>query len=55
MKLSSIFFALFFTLVVISGCGVVETIFKAGMIWAFIIVGLIVFMLVYVLMRFRKK
>jgi hypothetical protein len=54
MKLSSVFFALLFTMIVLSGCGAVETIFKAGMAWAFILVGLIVFLLIYLVMRARK-
>ena len=44
MRLSSVFFALLFSLVVLSGCGAIETIFKAGMAWAFILVGLVVFL-----------
>lgn len=55
MKLSSVFFALLFTVVVLSGCGVVETIFKAGMAWAFILVGLVVFLVIFVAMKARKK
>jgi hypothetical protein len=55
MKLSSLFFALFFTMVVLSGCGVVETIFKAGMAWAFILIGLVVFLVIFVAMKARRK
>ena len=55
MKLSSVFFALLFTMIVLSGCGVVETIFKAGMVWAFILIGLVVFLVIFVAMKMRRK
>ena len=54
MRLSSVFFALLFSLVVLSGCGAIETIFKAGMAWAFILVGLVVFLVLWLVMRARK-
>ena len=54
MKLSSIFFILFSTLFVLSGCGAIETIFKAGMWWAFILVGLVVIIIIWVAAKARK-
>jgi len=55
MRISSLIFVLLFTMVVLSGCGVVETIFKAGMAWAFILVGLVIFLVVFVAMKARRK
>ena len=55
MRLSSLYFALFFTMVVLSGCGAVETIFKAGMAWAFILIGIVVFVVIWLAMKARRK
>ena len=55
MKTSSVFFALLFAVVVLSGCGAIETIFKAGMAWAFILIGLVVFLVIFVAMKARRK
>jgi len=54
MKLSSFFFILFFTLFVLSGCGAVETIFKAGMWWAFFLVALVIVIIFWVVAKTRK-
>lgn len=40
---------------VLSGCGAIETIFKAGMWWAFILVALVVGIILYVMAKVRKK
>jgi hypothetical protein len=53
--MSSVFFALLFTMIVLSGCGAIETIFKAGMAWAFILVGLVVFLVIWIAMKARRK
>jgi hypothetical protein len=53
--MSSVFFALLFTMIVLSGCGAIETIFKAGMAWAFIPVGLVVFLVIWIAMKARRK
>jgi hypothetical protein len=56
MKNSSpLLFILLFTLVTLNSCGVVETIFKAGMWWAFFLVGLVVFIVAWIAMKARKK
>lgn len=54
MKLSSFFFVLFFTLFVLSGCGAIETIFKAGMWWAFFLVGLVIIIIIWIAAKTRK-
>ncbi|HEX5652052.1 MAG TPA: hypothetical protein VFX58_03195 [Chitinophagaceae bacterium] len=55
MRLSSVLFAAIFMMLVLSGCGVVETIFKAGMAWAFILIGLVVFIVIFIAMKARRK
>jgi hypothetical protein len=42
-------------MVVLSGCGAVETIFKAGMWWAFFLVGLVVVLILWIVSKARKK
>lgn len=54
MKISSLLFALCFTLLVLSGCGAIETIFKAGMWWAFFLVGLVIVVVVLIAAKTRK-
>jgi hypothetical protein len=54
MKISSFFFALLFTLVVLSGCGAIETIFKAGMWWAFFLIGLVIIIIIWIAAKTRK-
>ncbi len=55
MKLQASLFILLFTMVVLSGCGAVETIFKAGMWWAFFLVGLVVVLILWIVSKARKK
>ena len=40
---------------ILTSCGVVETIFKAGMWWAFILVGLVVGIILYVMFKVKNK
>ena len=54
MKLYKTLFLLLFTMVVFSGCGVVETIFKAGMWWAFFLVALVIGIIIYIVFKARK-
>ncbi len=54
MKISSYLFLLFFTLFVLSSCGAVETIFKAGMWWAFFLIGLVVVVIIMIVAKMRK-
>jgi hypothetical protein len=39
----------------LTSCGVVETIFKAGMWWAFILIALVVGIILYVVFKAKKK
>ena len=55
MKLAPFLFVLFFTLFVLSGCGAIETIFKAGMWWAFFLVGLVVVIILWIVSKTRNK
>lgn len=54
MKLSPYLFVFFFTLFALSSCGAVETIFKAGMWWAFFLVGLVVVIALIIASKLRK-
>lgn len=54
MKLYRILFLLLFTMIVLSSCGAVETIFKAGMWWAFFLVGLVVVVVLVVVSKVKK-
>lgn len=54
MKLSPFLFVLFFTLFALSGCGAVETIFKAGMWWAFFLVALVVVVIFLIARKTRR-
>ncbi len=49
-----ILFLLLFTLVVFSSCGVVETVFKAGMWWAFFLVGLVIVGILVIVSKVKK-
>jgi len=40
---------------ILSGCSVIETIFKAGMWWAFILIFLVVGLILWIFFRARKK
>jgi hypothetical protein len=57
MKQKLLFFPLLLIVLsmMLTGCDVVEGIFKAGMWTAFLIVGLIVAVIIYFAMRFRRK
>ncbi|MBC7949713.1 MAG: phosphatidate cytidylyltransferase [Chitinophagaceae bacterium] len=54
MKIYTALFLLLFNMVVLSSCGAVETIFKAGMWWAFFLVGLIIVVILIVVSKARK-
>lgn len=54
MKIYTALFLLLFNMVVLSSCGAVETIFKAGMWWAFFLVGLIIVVILIVVSKVRK-
>jgi hypothetical protein len=54
-KQTFILSSLFFTAMTLSGCGVVEGIFKAGMIWGIILVMLVIFGLLWLFTRGRGK
>jgi len=41
-------------MVVLSGCGAIETIFKAGMWWAFFLVGLVIVAIIVIFSKLRK-
>jgi hypothetical protein len=42
-------------MIVLSSCGAVETIFKAGMWWAFFLVGLVIVIILVVISKVKKK
>jgi hypothetical protein len=54
MKIYTALFLLLFNMIVLSSCGAVETIFKAGMWWAFFLVGLVIVIILVVVSRVRK-
>jgi hypothetical protein len=54
MKIQTSLFVLFFTMLVLSSCGAIETVFKAGMWWAFFLVGLVVILIVWIAAKSRK-
>jgi hypothetical protein len=54
-KVPFLLFFLYVNLVFLSSCGAVETIFKAGMWWAFFLVGLVVAVILYVVFKARRK
>jgi Na+-transporting NADH:ubiquinone oxidoreductase subunit NqrB len=55
VKIPFLIFFLYLHLMFLSSCGVVETVFKAGMWWAFFLVGLVVVLILFVLFKARKK
>ena len=55
MRLPAFLFMLFFTILVFSNCSAVETIFKAGMWWAFFLVGLGIVIIAVIVSKMRKK
>jgi len=54
MKIYTALFLLLFNMVVLSSCGAVETIFKAGMWWAFFLVGLVIVVILVIVSKARK-
>lgn len=51
----SLIIPLFLLSFILSSCGAIETIFKAGMWWAFILIGLVVALIFYVMAKVKKK
>ena len=51
----SLTFLLVLVTVMLSGCGMVEGIFKAGMWWAFILMAVVVGLILWLVAKFRKK
>jgi hypothetical protein len=47
-------FFLYLNLMFLSSCGAVETIFKAGMWWAFFLVGLVLAVILYFVFKSKK-
>lgn len=54
MKLQATIFLFLFTMIFLSSCGVVETVFKAGMWWAFFLVALVVVLILWIMAKARK-
>ncbi|MET0637649.1 MAG: hypothetical protein ABWZ25_16590 [Chitinophagaceae bacterium] len=50
----SILFSMLLSLVTLSSCGAIETIFKAGMWWAFFLVALVIIVIVWLVAKARK-
>ena len=55
MKIYRALFLLMITMIVFSSCGAVETIFKAGMWWAFFLIGLVVVVVLVVISKVKKN
>jgi len=55
MKIYSIILFLLVCITTLSGCEVVGTIFKAGMWWAFFLMALVIGIVIYIMMKVRKK
>lgn len=54
-KVPTVLFFLYIHLIFLSSCGVVETVFKAGMWWAFFLVGLAIALVLFIAFKVRKK
>jgi len=54
MKIYRALFLLLFTIVALSSCGVAETIFKAGMWWAFFLVALAIVLILVVVSKVKR-
>lgn len=54
MKISTMLFLLLFNMIVLSSCGAVETIFKAGMWWAFFLIAVIIAVILFVISKAKK-
>ncbi|RYY59584.1 MAG: phosphatidate cytidylyltransferase [Chitinophagaceae bacterium] len=50
----SLLFVMLFTMVTLSSCGAVETVFKAGMWWAFFLVALVIIVIIWLVGKARK-
>lgn len=50
-----VLFLLFVNLLFLSSCGVVETIFKAGMWWAFFLIAIAIALILFIVSKVRKK
>lgn len=55
VKFPFLLFFLFANLLFLSSCGAVETIFKAGMWWAFFLVALAIALILFIVSKVRKK
>ena len=55
MKKIPLLFLLAIALSILPGCNVVSGIFKAGMWWAFILIFIVVALIIWVVMKARKK
>jgi hypothetical protein len=54
MKISSVLFALFLTIMVLSGCGAIESMFRTGVVWFFFLVSMAILIVLVVLNRERS-
>ena len=54
-KIPFVLFFLYLHLIFLSSCGAVETVFKAGMWWAFFLVGLAIALVLFIVFKVRKK
>lgn len=54
MKLSSVLFALFLTIMVLSGCGAIESMFTSGVVWTFFLLSMAILIILVVLHRQRN-
>ena len=48
-------FLFFLATILFSGCGAIETVFKAGMWWAFFLVALVIVVIVAIARKVGKK
>ncbi len=55
MKKPLLFSLVMTLLATLTGCGAIETIFKAGMWWAFILMFVVVALIIWILTRIGKK
>lgn len=55
MNTTRALFILLFNMIVLSSCGAVETIFKAGMWWAFFLVIVAIIIIIVIVSKVRGK
>lgn len=55
MRYFIVFFCMLLLSMTLTSCGAIETIFKAGMAWAFILIGLVVALILFVVFKAKKK